>query len=65
MYVVWSYKQMNFKLQLALLAVITAVFALAPSAAQAGTRGMQHAHAHQFHDRTPRVHDHGAHSHRS
>jgi len=56
---------MKLNLQLALLALIAAVFALAPSVAQAGTRGVQHTHAHQFHDRTPRVHEHGAHSHRS
>jgi hypothetical protein len=55
---------MKLNLQLALLALIAAVFALAPSVAQAGTRGVQRAHAHQFHDHTPHVHDHSARSHR-
>jgi len=56
---------MKFKLQLAFLAVIAVALTLAPATAQAGTRGAQRAHGHQFHDRTPHVHEHGAHSHHS
>jgi hypothetical protein len=56
---------MKFNLQLALVTLVAAVLAMTPSVAQAGTRGAQHAHAHQFHDRTPHVHEHGARSHRS
>jgi hypothetical protein len=56
---------MKFKCQFTLGAMVLALMTIVPSVAQASTPSASHTHAHLFHDRTPRVHDHGTHAHHS
>jgi hypothetical protein len=51
--------------QLVLALLVMAVMTLMPSAANASGPGVGHAHSHFFHNRAPRVHNHGSVSHRS
>ena len=54
---------MKLSFQLALAAVMVAGMGLVPFAAQASTPSAPRSHTPLIHDRTPRVHDHGFHSH--
>jgi hypothetical protein len=54
---------MKTAFKLALASAVVAVMTLAPVAANASRPGFAHSHTRQVHDRSPRVHDHGATAH--
>jgi hypothetical protein len=55
---------MKLSLQVAFASVVSVLVALAPASAYARTSNEAPTHTQTYHDRTPRVHTHGTHSHR-